>query len=67
MVVYGASESSNCVSSLLDRTFISAITAVSSQARIRQRARGGKGIEVWGGVGEHEMTTESGVSEEHDK
>jgi hypothetical protein len=44
--VYGASESSNCVSSLLDRTFISAITAVSSQARIRQRARGGKGIEV---------------------
>jgi hypothetical protein len=36
MVVLGASESSNCVSSLLDRTFLSAITAVSSQARYRR-------------------------------
>jgi hypothetical protein len=32
-VVLDASESSNCVSSLLDRTFLSAITAVSSQAK----------------------------------
>jgi hypothetical protein len=54
--VYGASKSSNCVSSLLDRTFISAITAVSSQARYkrrngrsrrrkRRRMRGGAGSE----------------------
>jgi hypothetical protein len=39
MVVLDASESSNCVSSLLDRTFLSAITAVSSQARYRRWRR----------------------------